>query len=121
MGHHFYGYVKYKLGLGIDFELTPALFAQNSKKSTHIEGNLLLHYRNKAWIGTSYRMDEKLNSEAVVGIIGIDLIDFLRIGYSFDYNIGPINAYSNNTHEIMLGIRLDKPKKIYSRSPRFFE
>jgi type IX secretion system PorP/SprF family membrane protein len=121
MGHHFYGYVKYKFGMGVDFELTPALFAQNSKKSTHIEGNLLLHYRNKAWIGASYRMDEKLSSEAVVGIIGIDLIDFLRIGYSFDYNIGPIGSNSNNTHEIMLGIRIDRPKKIYSRSPRFFE
>ncbi|MDR2653338.1 MAG: type IX secretion system membrane protein PorP/SprF [Prevotellaceae bacterium] len=121
MGHHFYGYVKYKFELGADFELTPALFAQNSKKSTHLEGNLLLHYRNRAWIGASYRMDEKLNSESVVGIIGIDLMDFLRIGYSFDYNIGHIGKYSNNTHEIMLGIRLARVQKVYARSPRFFE
>jgi type IX secretion system PorP/SprF family membrane protein len=121
MGHHLYGYVKYKFELGVDFELTPALFAQNSKKSTHIEGNLLLHYRNKAWVGASYRADEKLKSEAVVGIIGIDLMNFLRIGYSFDYNIGEIGKYSNNTHEIMLGIRLARVHKIYSKSPRFFE
>jgi type IX secretion system PorP/SprF family membrane protein len=121
MGHHFYGYVKYKFGLGLDFDLTPALFAQNSKKSTHIEGNLFLHYRNKAWIGASYRLDEKLQSEAVVGIIGIDLMDFLRVGYSFDYSTGQIGKYSNNTHEIMLGLRLKRLKKNHSRSPRFFE
>jgi type IX secretion system PorP/SprF family membrane protein len=121
MGHHFYGYLKYKFGLGVDFDLVPAVFAQNSKKSTHIEGNLLLYYQNKAWIGASYRVDEKLDSESVVGIVGLDLFNFLRIGYSFDYNIGPIGKYSNNTHEIMLGIRLNRPQKIYAKSPRFFE
>jgi type IX secretion system PorP/SprF family membrane protein len=121
MGHHFYVYIKYKLELGVDFDLTPSLFAQNNKKSTHMEGNLMLYYRNKAWIGASYRMDEKLNSESVVGMIGIDLISFLRIGYSFDYNTGQIGKYANNTHEIMLGIRLSRAEKYHSKSPRFFE
>jgi type IX secretion system PorP/SprF family membrane protein len=121
MGHHFYGYVKYKFGMGVDFDLVPALFAQNSKKSTHIESNLVLFYRNRAWIGVSYRVDEKIASESVVGILGIDLFDFLRVGYSFDYNIGKIGENANNTHEIMLGIRLNRPQKIYAKSPRFFE
>jgi type IX secretion system PorP/SprF family membrane protein len=121
MGHHFYGYLKYKFSLGVDFDLVPSLFAQNSKKSTHIESNIMFHYRNKAWIGVSYRADEQLSSESVVGIVGIDMFDFLRIGYSFDYNIGEIGKYSNNTHEIMLGIRLNRPQKIYAKTPRFFE
>jgi type IX secretion system PorP/SprF family membrane protein len=121
MGHHFYGYIKYRLSLGVDFDLTPAIFAQNSKKSTHLESNLVLFYRNRAWIGLSYRVDEKFGSESVVGIAGIDLLDFLRIGYSYDYNIGEIGKNTNNTHEIMLGIRLNRPQKIYAKSPRFFE
>jgi type IX secretion system PorP/SprF family membrane protein len=121
MGHHFYGYLKYKFGLGVDFELVPAIFAQNSKKSTHIESNMLLYYRNRAWIGFSYRADEKIESESAVVIAGIDLMNFLRIGYSFDYNIGKIGKNGGNTHEIMLGIRLNRPQKIYAKSPRFFE
>jgi type IX secretion system PorP/SprF family membrane protein len=121
MGHHFYGYVKYKFDLGVDFDLVPALFMQNSKKSTHIETNLILFYRNNAWVGVSYRVDDKFKSESVVGIIGIDLMGFLRLGYSFDYNIGEIGRFSNNTHEVMLGIRLNRPQQIYARSPRFFE
>jgi type IX secretion system PorP/SprF family membrane protein len=121
MGHHFYGYVKYKLGLGVDFDLVPALFAQNSKKSTHIESNLLLHYRNKAWVGVSYRVDDKIKSESVITMLGLDLLDFLRVGYSFDYNIGEIGESANNTHEIMLGIRINRPQKVYGKSPRFFE
>jgi type IX secretion system PorP/SprF family membrane protein len=121
MGHHFYGYVKYKFGLGMDFDLVPALFAQNSKKSTHIETNLLLHYRNKAWVGVSYRVDEKIESESVVAMLGMDLFDFLRVGYSLDYNIGKIGKSANNTHEIMLGIRINRPQKVYGKSPRFFE
>jgi type IX secretion system PorP/SprF family membrane protein len=121
MGQHFYGYVKYKFGLNMDFDLVPALFVQNSNKSMHMESNLVLFYRNKAWIGASYRVDDKFESEAVVGILGLDLFDFLRISYSFDYNTGKIGRYSNNTHELMLGIRIERPQKIYTKSPRFFE
>lgn len=121
MGHHFYGYVKYKFNLGVNFDLVPALFAQNSKKSTHMEGNLLLFYQSKAWIGASYRVDDKFKSESVVGMIGVDLKMF-RLGYSFDYNIGEVGkSGSANTHEIMLGIRLSHPQRIYAKSPRFFE
>ncbi|MDR1199664.1 MAG: type IX secretion system membrane protein PorP/SprF [Prevotellaceae bacterium] len=121
MGHHFYGYVKYKFGLGVDFDLVPALFAQNSKKSTHIEANLILFYRNIAWAGMSYRVDDRFNSESAVGTVGIDLMGVLRLGYSFDYNVGLIGKYANNTHEIMLGIKLQKPQRLYAKTPRFFE
>ena len=121
MGHHFYGYVKYKFSLGVDYDLTPAFFAQMSKRSTHLEVNSLLHYRNKMWIGGSYRVDEKIDSESVVLIAGMEVLDFLRIGYSFDYNIGKIGKYANNTHEIMVGIKLTKNPNIYAKTPRFFE
>jgi type IX secretion system PorP/SprF family membrane protein len=124
MGHHFYGYVKYKFPISFDLELVPSLFAQNSKQSTHLEGNVLLYYRNKAWIGASYRVDDKFESESVVGIIGIDLLSKFRLSYSFDYNVGKLkdrDVGSNNTHEIMLGIRISRPQHIYAKTPRFFE
>jgi type IX secretion system PorP/SprF family membrane protein len=121
MGHHFYGYIKYRFPLGVDFDLVPALFAQNSKKSTHMESNFVLFYRNKAWFGASYRVDDSFKSESVVGMAGIDLMGWLRLGYSFDYNIGAIGKSASNTHEIMLGIRLSRPQRIFARSPRFFE
>lgn len=122
MGHHFYGYLKYKFSLNFDFDIVPALFAQNSKKSTHLEASAMLFYRNKAWFGAGYRCDEKFDSESVVGILGIDLNNMFRVSYSFDYNIGKIGKVpANNTHEIMLGIRLSRPQHIYAKTPRFFE
>jgi type IX secretion system PorP/SprF family membrane protein len=124
MGHHYYGYLKYKFPISFDLEIVPSVFAQNSKKSTHMEINTLLYYRSKAWIGGSYRMDDKFESESVVGIAGIDISNKFRLSYSFDYNIGKTgkkNAHANNTHEIMLGIRLSRPQHIYAKTPRFFE
>ena len=121
MGHHFYGYMKYKFPLSFDFDIVPALFAQNSKKSTHIEANVLLYYRERFWVGGSYRIDEKFDSESVVGIIGVDLNNMFRLSYSFDYNIGKIGKIANNTHEVMLGIRISRPQHIYAKTPRFFE
>ena len=124
MGHHFYGYLKYKFSLNFDFDIVPAFFAQNSKKSTHLELSTLAYYRNKTWIGVSYRADEKFESESVVGIIGLDLNNTFRLSYSFDYNIGKLktnDAPFRNTHEVMLGIRLSRPQHVYAKSPRFFE
>jgi len=124
MGHHFYGYLKYIFSLNFDFDLVPSLFAQNSKKSTHLELSTLLYYRNRAWIGGGYRCDEKFDSESVVGILGIDLSNKFRLSYSFDYNIGKIgnkDVSTRNTHEVMLGIRLARPMNVYAKTPRFFE
>jgi type IX secretion system PorP/SprF family membrane protein len=121
VSRHFYGYLRYRFKMGNNFDLEPAFFFQNNKKSTHMEGNMLLYYNSRAWIGGSYRVDDKFDSESVVVMAGIDLMDFLRIGYSFDYNIGKVGKYANNTHEIMLGIRLDRPQRISAKSPRFFE
>jgi type IX secretion system PorP/SprF family membrane protein len=121
MGHHFYGYLKYRFPINFNFDIVPSLFAQNNKKSTHIELNTVLFYRSKAWAGISYRVDENFSSESVVGILGIEVMDMLRISYSFDYNIGKIGLYANNTHEVMLGVRLSRPQKVYAKTPRFFE
>jgi len=122
MGHHFYGYLKYRFSLSFDFDLVPALFAQNSKKSTHLELSTLLYYRNRAWIGAAYRCDEKFDSESVVGIIGLDISNMFRLSYSYDYSIGKSRtATLRNTHEVMLGIRLSRPMHIYAKTPRFFE
>jgi hypothetical protein len=107
-GQHFYGYAQYNFSLQNDLDLSAALFAQNSKKSTHIETNLILFHRNKMWIGAGYRFDEKLDSESVVAMIGLNLRNFLKIGYSFDYNIGKIGKCSDFTHEIMLGIKISR-------------
>ena len=124
MGHHFYGYLKYKFPISFDFELVPALCAQNSKNSTHLEASALLYYRNSAWIGAGFRADEKFEAESLVGIVGFDLMNKFRLSYSFDYNLGKLkedDVRTNNTHEVMLGIRLSRPQHIYAKTPRFFE
>ena len=124
MGHHFYGYLKYKFSLNFDFDIVPAVFAQNSKKSTHLEFNTLAYYRSKAWIGAGLRVDEKFEFESIVGIIGMDLNNKFRLSYSFDYNIGKLKAGGapfRNTHEVMLGIRLSRPQYVFAKTPRFFE
>jgi type IX secretion system PorP/SprF family membrane protein len=108
MGQHFYGYLRYNFPRKNNFSLSATAFAQNSKKSTHIESNLVLFYRRTMWVGAGYRCDEKLEPESLVGMIGVNLLGFLKLGYSFDFNIGKIGKYSNNTHEIMLGIKISR-------------
>ena len=54
-------------------------------------------YQEKYWAGVSYRWDQ-----AIVGMIGIDIFDGLKIAYAFDYATSELNNVSNGTHEIML-------------------
>ena len=75
-----------------------------------------MYYGGKFWAGASYRY-----KESIVGLIGVDITQNIRIGYSYDYNSGAIKSYSSGSHEILLlgSFNLQK-SSIPSKSPRFF-
>ena len=43
----------------------------------------------------------------------------IRIGYAYDYTTSALNATTQSSHEIILLLDLNFPKKV-SRSPRYF-
>lgn len=122
-GRHFYLYTKYIFDLGLDWKLTPtAVGHMSSWPIMQLDLNLMAMYKNRFWFGASVRSREDAELESIVGIIGLFVTDFLRLGYSYDYNIGPIGRYSNGSHEIMLSARIGKGDQGYGvKTPRFFE
>jgi type IX secretion system PorP/SprF family membrane protein len=71
-------------------------------------------FADKLWIGASYRTDD-----AVVAMLQVQLFQWLRMGYAFDYITSEINTYGNASHEFMLGVDLNfKTKSMVS--PRYF-
>ena len=84
----------------------------------------------KLWIGGSYRTGVKLYSKdylqkdlsqlnSVVAALQIFPNENLRIGYAYDYSIGPLQGYSGGTHEISIGYFFNK-KNMRMLTPRFF-
>ena len=99
---------------GVDFDLTPSLklkpslFIKSDAKETQADINANLHIKDKVWIGASYRLQD-----AIVLMAGINIIENLRLGYSYDITTSKLKGYHSGTHEIMLGYcYVIKPKVI---------
>jgi hypothetical protein len=57
----------------------------------------LVRYNKKAWGGVSYRP-----GDALVGIIGIELFNGIRIGYAYDFPISDIRKSTSGSHEFLV-------------------
>jgi len=52
---------------------------------------------DKMWLGATYR-----SNRSVAGLFQFSVNDQLKIGYSYDFDIGKLGTYSNGSHEVML-------------------
>ncbi|MCK7494145.1 MAG: type IX secretion system membrane protein PorP/SprF [Comamonadaceae bacterium] len=77
-----------------------------------INGNFII--ADIFWLGASYRTVE----ESVVGILELQLTQQLKLGYSYDYQMGEIGNFSSGSHEVLL--RVEFGRKVSASSPKFF-
>jgi type IX secretion system PorP/SprF family membrane protein len=66
------------------------------------------------WIGGSYRIAEK----AAVALVDLQVTPQLKLGYSYDYQLGHLNNYTSGTHEVSL--RYEFEFSVSATSPRYF-
>lgn len=95
-----------------------------------LDGNLNLWFNDKVAIGASYRYQQfqsyrgnNSQSDAVVGMVELQLSDQFRLGYAYDHTLNGLNHDSKfltaPTHEIMLRYEFGFSKsKILT--PRYF-
>jgi type IX secretion system PorP/SprF family membrane protein len=84
------------------FDLTPSIFAYSDGKVVQLALNALVRYNKKAWGGVSYRA-----GDAVIGIIGIELYNGIRVGYSYDFPLTDIRKSTSGSHEFMVNYCFD--------------
>ncbi len=82
------------------FELLPSMMLQSDLSATKIDLNATVMYNKKFWGGVSYRV-----GAAVVGMIGIDILNGVKIGYSYDFDTSALDNFSKGSHEVMVGYR----------------
>ncbi len=99
------------------FEIMPSAIIKSDGKTHSFDVSGLLRYNKRFWGGVSYRP-----GDAVSGIIGFELFNGLRVGYSYDFTTSSIGKYSDGSHEFTLGycfsLSTDKTPQKY-RSIRF--
>ncbi len=100
-----------------NFELLPSAFVYTDGKLFQLTINTTVRYNKKVWGGVSYRA-----GDALIGMIGLELYNGIRIGYSYDFPMNDIRKGTSGSHEFMINycfdISLGRSSKRY-KSIRF--
>lgn len=128
---HYYLTAGTLIPLSREILLKPSFLLKDDRGGpTSLDLNAFVILVEKLWIGGSYRTGVKLYSKdylqkdlsqlnSVVAALQIFPNENLRIGYAYDYSIGPLQGYSGGTHEISIGYFFNK-KNMRMLTPRFF-
>ncbi len=93
-----------KIHLNGDFTITPAFLMQYMQPSPPvIQGTIQAEYKEAIWAAVSYR-----NKDAVIGMIGMNISNRFKFGYSYDFSVSKFKTYSSGGHELILGIMLGR-------------
>lgn len=79
-------------------EFMPSVFLQSDAKVTKIDINATIMYNKKFWGGVSYRV-----GSAVVGMVGLNILNGVKVGYAYDFDTSRLMKVSKGSHEIMIG------------------
>ena len=94
----------YKFPISNNLTLMPAVLAKYMRPApVSVEGSLQLEYKEWLWAGVSYR-----HTDAVVGMLGCNLSEKFKIGYSFDFSLSQFNNFTAGGHELVLGLMLGR-------------
>jgi type IX secretion system PorP/SprF family membrane protein len=79
------------------FELRPAINLYSDGTIVTFDLNTTLTYNKKIWGGVSYRA-----GSAVIGMMGITILDGLKVGVAYDFQTSDLNRYSNGSLEVLV-------------------
>lgn len=79
------------------WELKPALLLKSDGIATDMDINLTVAYNKKFWGGVTYR-----TGAAVVGLIGVEIIEGLKLGFAYDFATSAISKHTKLSYEILL-------------------
>jgi type IX secretion system PorP/SprF family membrane protein len=103
VSRHYYLTAGYSLQLpNPSLELLPSVFAFSDGKVAQITLTSLIRYNKKVWGGVSYRA-----GDALIGIVGFELYNGIRLGYAYDFTMSDMNTNSNGSHEFMINYCFD--------------
>ena len=81
------------------WEVAPSLMVFSDGTASQFTANANVMYNKKIWGGVGYRLNE-----AVIAMVGFELFNGVKIGYSFDYTYTSLhrNFTAGGSHEVMV-------------------
>ncbi len=111
---HYYAVAGYTFQLPNPmFEIMPAFMIQTDGKLNHIYFNTNVRYNKKFWGGVSYTV-----GGAISALLGIELLNGIKVGYSYDVELSPLVKYNSGSHEVTVRYCFDMSR---DRTPQKYE
>jgi type IX secretion system PorP/SprF family membrane protein len=105
---HYFGTAGVRLPLSDGISLVPSVLVKYmSPAPVSVDINAKLKFQDIMWVGVSYRV-----KDAFVGNVGVNFSDFASLSYSYDASTSEISSYQNGSHEVILGLKIKKKKKV---------
>jgi type IX secretion system PorP/SprF family membrane protein len=105
---HYFFTGGYKLFVSDDVTLMPSIMLKLIKPvPTSYDINAKLAFRDRFWIGGSYRKGDSFS-----GLIGLNINSLINIGYAYDATTSALNTMSNGSHEIVISLMLNNRYKV---------
>ena len=128
---HYYLTAGVLVPLTTDILLKPSFLLKDDRGGpTSLDLNAFVILGEKLWLGGSYRTGVKLYDKnylqkgltplnSAVAAIQVFPTSNFRLGYAYDFSIGPLQSYSGGTHEISISYSFGT-KSTRVLSPRYF-
>ena len=130
--HDFHYYLTFggMVRIADEVQLKPSVLIKHVKGSpTSYDLNAMFLFRERVWLGGSFRsnvrvfedqLQEDLSKRnAVALVMEYFVLPSMRIGYAYDYNLNALNSYRTESHELSVGVYLNRQRKIIY-NPRWF-
>jgi type IX secretion system PorP/SprF family membrane protein len=119
---HLYNQFNFLLGNVFDlskkFSYEPSILLKIQPSiKPQIDLNVTFYYNDLIGAGIQYR-----SGDAIVGVLRINILENLKLAYSYDFTISKLSRYTNGNHEIMIsyGIKLPPPPSKKEIHPRYY-
>lgn len=108
---HFFVTTGYRFPMGEELSITPSvMLKQVSPAPLSIDANLKVGFKDRLWIGGSYR-----RNDSYAALAGVNISKLFNLTYSFDLTTSNLNTVTNGTHEIVLGVQLNNVYEVFSK------
>lgn len=107
---HFFITSGYKLFIDDEISAIPSVMLRKVEAlPMAVDANLKLDYKDKFWVGGSYRSADSFSAMA-----GFNFKNLLNLTYAYDFTTSGLNTVSNGSHEIVLGFQLNNVYQVFS-------
>ncbi|MBO9672064.1 MAG: type IX secretion system membrane protein PorP/SprF [Sphingobacteriaceae bacterium] len=107
---HYFATGGYKFFIDDEISAIPSVMIKYvSPTPVSFDLNMKLAFKDKIWLGGSYRKDDSFAAMA-----GFNIGKMVNLTYSYDFTTSQLNQVSNGSHEIVLGLLLNNIYKVPS-------